>query len=201
MSVQRQSSGCGAGVPPTAQPILNQRGQSLQTFGALVKYPLALADTARQASADALNQILADSIYLREMYKKHEWQTTGATFRQMNHVFRKHFKRQNRIVQRVGNRVQALGGVAVAVPNDVVRMTKIERPSSDREELPVQLSRLLEGHEVVLAECHAAVNVARQNGDDGTVELLEDYVILPNEKQVWHLAAHLTDTPLVCATP
>jgi starvation-inducible DNA-binding protein len=200
MSVQRQPGKCGATAAPTAQPVLGQRSKAIQPYGTVVDYPLALSEAARKASVDALNQILADSIYLREMYRKHAWQVTGATFRQMHHLFSRHFKKQNRLVHLLGNRVQTLGGVAVAVPNDVAQMTKIERPPIDREELPVQLSRLLEGHEVVLEGCHAAIKIADPNGDDGTVELLADYIILPNEKQVWRLAAHLTETPLVCAT-
>ncbi len=200
MAVQTRSGSCGAGVKPAAQPIQSQRSNDIQPLGTLVQYPLALTEDAKKAVTEALNQILADSIYLREMYKKSEWQTTGATFRQMSHLFHRHAKKQNKIVQRLGNRVQTLGGVTVVVPNDIARMTQIERPPSDREELPVQLSRLLEAHEVILKECHEAVKIADQNGDDGTEELLQDDVILPNEKQVWRLSAHLTDTPLVCAS-
>ena len=200
MNVQRQTGQCGASVTPPAQPILGQRSKDIQPYGTLVKYPLALSDAARGASVDALNQILADSIYLREMYKKHQFQVTGATFRQLHRLFSKHFRKQDRLVDRIGDRVQTLGGVAVAVPNDVTRMTRIERPPSAREEVPVQLSRLLEGHEVILKACHEAVRIADGNGDDGTVELLSDYVILAHEKQVWRVAAHLTDTPLVCAS-
>jgi starvation-inducible DNA-binding protein len=200
MSVQRQPGQCGATPTPTAQPVLNQRGKEIQAYGTLVSYPLALSDQAKKASVDALNQILADSIYLREMYQKHRWQVTGATFRQMHRLFGHHFKKQNKLVHLLGDRVQTLGGVSVVVPNDVAQMTQIERPPIGREELPVQLSRLLEGHEVVLRGCHAAIRIAETNGDDGTVELLADYVVLAHEKQVWRLAAHLTETPLVCAT-
>jgi starvation-inducible DNA-binding protein len=200
MSVVRQPGKCGATGAPLAQPILNQRSKAIQPYGTLVTYPLTLSEGARKAVVDALNQVLADSIYLREMYKKHAWQVTGATFRQMHKLFGKHFRRQNKIVHLLGDRVQTLGGVAVIVPNDVAQMTKIERPPIDREELPVQLSRLLEAHEVVLRGAHAGVKIGDANGDDGTVELLAEDVLLPNEKQVWRLSAHLTDTPLVCAS-
>jgi starvation-inducible DNA-binding protein len=200
MSVQHQPGQCVPGAAPSAQPILNQRSKSIQPFGTVVNYPIALSEAVRKANVASLNQILADSIYLRDLYRKSEWQVTGATFRQMKHLFHRHYKKLDHIVGKIGKRVQTLGGVSVVVPNDVVEMTKIERPPIDREELPVQLSRLLEGHERILAECHALARQGDANGDDGTVELISDHVILPLEKAVWHLAAHLTDTPLVCAT-
>ena len=200
MSVQRQPGQCAASATPTAQPILGQRSKAIQPYGTVLNYPLALSEEVRKASVDGLNQILADSIYLRDMYKKGQWQVTGATFRQMHKLFGRHFKKQNMLVDKIGDRVQALGGVTVAVPHDVAAMTKIERPPIDREELPVQLSRLLEAHEAILKECHELVKLATAGGDDGTMELIADHVIRPHEKQVWRLSAHLTDTPLVCAS-
>ena len=200
MSVQRQPGLCTPNAPPTAQPILGQRSKAIQAYGAAVNYPLALSEEVRKASITGLNQILADSIYLRDMYKKGQWQVTGATFMQIHKMFGKHFKKQNMLVDKIGDRVQILGGVAVAVPHDVAAMTRIERPPIDREELPVQLSRLLEAHEAILKECHELVKLATANGDDGTMELIADHVIRPHERQVWRLSAHLTDTPEVCAS-
>jgi starvation-inducible DNA-binding protein len=198
MNVQPQSGKC-AGTSVLAQPILNQRGKTIQPYGTEVDYQNTLSEAARKASVDALNQILADSIYLRDMYQKNQWQVTGPTFHPMYKLFHKHFHRQGHLVQKLGKRVQMLGGVSIAVPHDVVEKTKVERPPIDREQLPVQLSRLLEAHAVVLRGCHEGVRIAEANHDDGTVELLADHIIRPNEKQVWKLAAHLTDTPLVCA--
>jgi starvation-inducible DNA-binding protein len=196
MSVQPKG---GAGAPVLAQPILNQRGKIIQPFGTEVDYTNTLSEATRKASVDALNQILADSIYLRDMYQKNQWQVTGATFHQMYKLFHKHYHRQSDLVQKLGKRVQMLGGVTVALPHDVVEKTKVERSPIDREQLPVQISRLVEAHAVVLRGCHEGVRIAEANHDDGTVELLADHIIRPNEKQVWKVASHLTDTPLVSA--
>jgi starvation-inducible DNA-binding protein len=197
MSQQRQPGKCGASVPE-AQPVLGQRSPEIQPLGTLVDYPLALAPTAKKASADALNQVLADTVYLREMYKKHHWQVSGPTFYPLHLLFDKHFDEQNELVDMIGERIQTLGGIALVMPNDVAKATRIEAPPPGREEVPVQLSRLLEGHEVVLRECHAAARLASTNGDDGTADLLVTDVIRTNEKQVWFLSEHLVDTPLVC---
>jgi starvation-inducible DNA-binding protein len=182
-----------------AQPILNQRSKETQPFGTLTRYPLGLGDEARLTSVNGLNQILADSIMLRDMYKKHHWQLSGPTFYELHLLFDKHAEEQTDIVDALAERVQTLGGMAVAVANDVAAMTKIERPPRGREEVPVQISRLLEAHEHVLIEARALARKAAELGDDGTNDLLLSEVVRPNEKQVWFVSEHVVDTPLVRA--
>ena len=83
--------------------------------------------------------------------------------------------------------------------HDVAEMTRIERPPRGREEVPVQLSRLLDAHELILIEARAAAKRADEAGDDGTNDLLVSDVVRTNEMQVWFLSEHLVDTPLVRA--
>ena len=182
-----------------AQPILNQRSKETQAFGTLTRYPLGLGDEARLTSVNGLNQILADSIMLRDMYKKHHWQLSGPTFYQLHLLFDKHASEQTEIVDALAERVQTLGGMAVAIANDVAAMTKIERPPRGREEVPVQISRLLEAHEHVLIEARALARKAAELGDDGTNDLLISEVVRTNEQQVWFVSEHIVDTPLVRA--
>jgi len=136
---------------------------------------------------------------LRDMYKKHHWQLSGPTFYQLHLLFDKHASEQTEIVDALAERVQTLGGMAVAVANDVAAMTKIERPPRGREEVPVQISRLLEAHEHVLIEARALARKAAELGDDGTNDLLLSEVVRPNEAQVWFVSEHIVDTPLVRA--
>jgi starvation-inducible DNA-binding protein len=171
----------------------------IQAPNAMVFYPLSLNEPARKASVEGVNQVLADTMYLRDMYKKHHWQVSGHTFYQLHLLFDKFFDEVSDLVDLIGERVQTLGGVAVAMPNDVVEMTRIQRPPRGREEVPVQLSRLLEALAVVLGECHRAVQIARKNGDDGTDNLIASEVIPTLEKQVWFLSEHLVETPAVIA--
>jgi len=97
----------------------------------------------------------------------------------------------------MAERIQLLGGVSIAMAPDVAEMTLIPRPPRGREEVPVQLSRLLHGHEIVLKEARAMARQAAVVGDDGTNDLLVGEVIRTNEMHVWFLSEHLVDTPLV----
>ena len=149
---------------------------------------IALAENTRQASAVNLNQLLADTITLRDLYKKHHWQVSGPTFYQLHLLFDKHFNEQNELVDLIAERIMLLGGVSVAMSADVAEMTLVPRPPKGREEVPVQISRLLHAHEIVLEEARTMARQAAQEGDDGTNDLLVSNVIRTNELQVWFVA-------------
>ncbi|WP_437598691.1 Dps family protein [Sorangium sp. So ce590] len=183
-----------------AQPLLRQRSREIQPFGTIVEYPLSLDAKKRAASVKMLNQILADTLVLRDLYKKHHWQVSGPTFYPLHLLFDKHFKEQTALIDLLGERVQTLGGIAVAMAHDVAEMTKVERPPRGREQVPAQLSRLLDAHERILAETREAVKLTTENRDDGTADLLMSDVLRTNEMHVWFLSEHLVDTPLVRAT-
>jgi starvation-inducible DNA-binding protein len=184
---------------PTAVPLTGQNAHAIQAFGTVVPMPIALAEGVRRESVSNLNQLLADTMTLRDLYKKHHWQASGATFYQLHLLFDKHAGEQSELIDAVAERVMKLGGLSVAMAADVAEMTLIPRPPKGREEVPVQISRLLHAHEVILKEARAMARRAAEVGDDGTNDLLVSDVIRTNETQVWFVAEHLVDGPLVRA--
>src|SRR3989440_12654713 len=183
-----------------AKPLTGQHAHEIQPFGHLVKMPIALAENVCKESVDNLNQLLADTITLRDMYKKHHWQVAGPTFYQLHLLYDKHFKEQIELVDSLAERVQMLGGVSLAMAHDVAEMTLIPRLPRGRQEVPVQLARLLHAHEVILLESRTMAKQAAEAGDDGTNDLLVSDVIRTNEMQVWFLSEHLVEEPLVRAS-
>src|SRR6266496_2031575 len=145
------------------------------------------------------NQLLADTMTLRDMYKKHHWQVAGATFYQLHLLFDKHYDEQVEVVDALAERIQLLGGISIAMAADVAETTIIPRPPRGREEVPVQISRLLEAHEIVLKEARTMAKQAAESGDDGTNDLLVSDIIRTNELQVWFISEHLVNVPLVQA--
>src|SRR5689334_11815596 len=119
-----------------------------------------------------LNQILADTMALRDLYKKSHWQVSGPTFYQLHLLFDKHFTEQVELVDELAERIMLLGGISVAMAHDVAETTSIPRPPRGREEVPVQISRLLEAHEIILKEARTAARRASKLEDDGTNDLL-----------------------------
>jgi len=182
-----------------AKPAVHQQAHEIQPFGHLVKLPIALSENACKESVENLNQLLVDTITLRDLYKKHHWQVVGPTFHQLHLLFDKHYEEQNELVDAIAERIQLLGGISLAMAHDVAERTLVPRPPKGREEVPVQISRLLHAHEIVLEETRAMARHASESGDDGTNDFLVSDVIRTNEKQVWFVSEHLVDTPLVKA--
>ncbi len=181
----------------SAQPQYKVDYREIQPFGTLKQLPIALEDNARKQSVAILNQLLADTMTIRDMYKKHHWQMSGATFYQLHLLLDKHYEEQAGLVDTIAERIMALGGISIAMAPDVAEMTRIPRPPKGREDVPTQLSRLLEAHEIILRQAHEGAEQADDSGDDGTNDLLVSEVIRTNEPQVWFIAEHLAETALV----
>src|SRR5712671_6278415 len=182
-----------------AAPLTHQQAHEIQPFGHLVRMPIALSEQTCAESVENLNQLLADTMTLRDLYKKHHWQIAGPTFYQLHLLFDKHYDEQNELVDAIAERIQLLGGVSVAMAHDVAEMSLIPRAPKGREEVPVQISRLLHAHEIVLKETRTMARLASEGGDDGTNDLLVSDVIRRNELQVWFVAEHVVDAPLTRA--
>jgi starvation-inducible DNA-binding protein len=180
--------------------LLHQNAKPIQRFGQVRQHvPIALNEKARQNSVDRLNQVLVDTMTLRDLYKKHHWQVSGPTFYQFHLLFDKHFEEQSELIDTIAERIQALGGVTYAMAADVAENTKIPRPPKDREEAPVQISRLLEAHEIILEESRQFAKQASEAGDEGTNDLLISDVVRTNEVQAWFVSEHVVDVPLAKA--
>ena len=182
-----------------ATPLVHQETHEIQPFGHLVRMPIALSENVCRKSVDNLNQLLADTIALRDLYKKHHWQVAGPTFYQLHLLFDKHYGEQNELVDAIAERIQLLGGVSIAMAHDVAETTLVPRPPKGREELPVQISRILHAHEIVLKEARTMARQAAEDGDDGTNDLIISDVVRRNELQVWFVAEHVVDVPLTHA--
>lgn len=178
------------------RPLLDQDSHEIQPYGRIATLPIALAERVCKASVDHLNQLLADTMTLRDMYKKHHWQVVGPTFAQLHLLYDKHYKEQTDLVDKLAERIQTLGGISIAMAPDVAEVTVIPRLPRGRQTVPVQLSRLLHAHEVILLESRSMAKEAAEASDDGTNDLLVSDVIRTNELQVWFLGAHLVEEPL-----
>jgi starvation-inducible DNA-binding protein len=205
--VQRSNGGGRSAVAPRArqessgrpspEPRTGQRAPELQPYGTIIRMPIGLDESTCKQSVDALNQTLADTITLRDLYKRSHWQVAGHTFYQLHLLFDKHYEEQDALVDKIAERIQLLGGISLAMGADVAEETRIPRPPRGREEVPVQISRLLEAHELLLKQARDAAEAAADVGDDGTNDLLVSEVIRTNEMQVWFTAEHVVDVPVV----
>ena len=196
---KRSTAGNTNSVSP--EPRVHQRAREIQRYGTVTHaFFLELEEPVRLEMTERLNQLLADSMTLRDLYKKCHWQVAGPTFYQLHLLFDKHFNEQVEIVDAIAERIQLLGGLAIAMAPDVAETTRIERPPRGREEVPVQISRLLDAHQIVIRDCRDLAERSSKLGDQGTNDLVVSEVLRPNELQSWFVSEHLVEMPLVHST-
>ena len=191
------SRSAASGGRTSAQPRMGQTGPELQRFGTLRQLPIALSAEARAESCQLLNEILADSMVLVALYKKSHWNASGATFYQLHLLFDKHYEEQVELVDALAERVQMLGGISVGDPRHAAELTSIPRPPDGAEEVPVVLSRLLDAHETIIEKVRDAIDKTEESKDMGTNDLLMGDVLRRHELQVWFIAEHVVDVPLI----
>lgn len=166
-------------------------GAIVQAYGSLTPVRLGLPEAVRMKSVLALNRLLALTMAMRDLYKKAHWQTSGATFYGLHLLFDKHYGEQVALMDLLAERVQTLGGVALALAHDVVEETRIARAPRGREAVEHQLTRLLDAHEIVLEEARPLARAAAKAGDDGTNDLMVGQIVRTNELQCWFIGEHL----------
>src|ERR1700690_577274 len=186
----------------SAQPRFHQSAEVVQEYGTVTHaLPLELMEPVRLEMTEQLNQLLADTITLRDLYKKSHWQVAGPTFYQLHLLFDKHYEEQNEIVDTIAERIQLLGGISIAMAADVAETTRIARPPKGREAVPVQISRLLDAHQIIISHCRELAERADKLGDAGTNDVVVSDVLRTGELQVWFVSEHLVEAPLVEAEP
>ena len=179
------------------QPKLDLAGPEIQRFDTLRELPIGLPDKAKASSCRLLNEILADSMVLYALYKKHHWLVAGPTFYQLHLLFDKHAEEQNEIIDLVAERVQSLGGIAVGDPRHAAELTTIPRPPDGAEEVAVMIDRTLRAHETIIEKVRAGIKTTEESEDWGSNDILMSDVLRRHELQVWFLAEHVVDVPLV----
>jgi starvation-inducible DNA-binding protein len=192
-----RSNGSTRASKPSPEPQMAPLGVELQRFGTTRLLPIALSKEARSDSCRLLNEILADTMILYAMYKKHHWLVAGPTFYQLHLLFDKHAEEQLEIIDLLAERVQSLGGIAVGDPRHAAELTTISRPPNGAEDVAAMIHRLLDAHETILEKVRAGIDKTEKSSDWGSNDLLMSDVLRRHELQVWFVAEHVVDVPLV----
>src|SRR5260370_23691248 len=90
----------------SAQPRFQQTAGQIQAYGTVTHFPpLELDSPVRLEMTEQLNQLLADTITLRDLYKKSHWQVAGPTCYQLHLLYDKHYEEQNELVDSIAERI------------------------------------------------------------------------------------------------
>jgi starvation-inducible DNA-binding protein len=179
-----------------AQPNYHPKSYELQKYGMVHAVPLGMPEETLKQNIGMLNQLLADSITLYNLYKKHHWQVTGPTFYQLHLLLDKHAGEVLETVDLIAERIQTLGGVATGMPFEVAEMTKIEHPPTGQEDIPAMLARTVNAHATVIQTVRQGIEQTDENKDYATNDILSSDILPLHELQVWFVSQHLVNTPI-----
>ena len=180
-----------------AQPNYHPKSYELQKYGAIHAVPLSMPEETLKHNVGMLNQLLADSITLYNLYKKHHWQVTGPTFYQLHLLLDKHAEEVLATVDAIAERIQTLGGVTTGMPWEVAETTNIEHPPTGEEDIPAMLARTVNAHATIIKTIRDGIEQTDDNKDYATNDLLSSRVLPLHELQVWFVSQHLVNTPIV----
>lgn len=148
---------------------------------------LALDPDAVKKNARNLQVILANTIYMYQLYKKYHWHVTGKDFYQYHLLFDKHAGEQPALIDGIAERMRTLGLDVAAMPMDVSADATLSEKEAAGHDPQAMVRNLLNAHEEYLKHVREAVAVTEDAGDDGTNDLLVSDVMRVHELQTWFI--------------
>lgn len=153
------------------------------------KIDIGITEKQREAIADGLKVLLADSYTLYLQTHNFHWNVTGPQFRDLHLMFEEQYTELADAVDLVAERIRTLGVNAPGTYKAFVALSNIEEtegvPSAEE-----MLTILTKGHEQIVKTCRAVLKPAQDGDDESTVSLVSDRMRL-HEKTAWMLRSML----------
>ena len=146
-----------------------------------------LSEEATEKSCRFLQVILANTIFMQQLYKKYHWHVQGNAFYELHLLFDKHAGEQLPIIDTVAERIRTLGGRAEGLPQDVITNTTLSEHGDPGFDSTNMLENLLEAHEKYQLKVRDALKELEQSGDEGTLDILVSDVLRVHELQTWFI--------------
>jgi starvation-inducible DNA-binding protein len=150
--------------------------------------PVTGADASPCKIVAVLQELLTQSIHLRDLYKNARWQFSGIEFRDIRQMLDDHYKAQLSVIDVLVDRIRNLGGAARVFAGDFLQRTQFGHAPRGRIAPKRLLHELLEAHESVLG-------AAGPNGSNEDHHWMRDLavgqVMLTNDVQSWAINERL----------
>ena len=141
----------------------------------------------REAVAEHLKHLLADSYSLYLQTHNFHWNVTGPMFNQLHLMFETHYTELAIAVDDIAERIRSLDVAAPGTYSAFASLSSIAEvegvPAADE-----MVTILTQGHEQVVKTCRAALSVAQQADDESSSALISDRMRI-HEKTAWMLRA------------
>lgn len=152
-----------------------------------IAVPTMSAAKGSRKTVAVLDELLAHSIRLRDLYKNARWQTSDIQFQQLHCLFDGHYKEQLRLVDVLIDRIRMLGGAGRVLAGNFLQGTQFSYALRGRQS-PIRLLRdLLDAHEMVLSAAQPTGRTEMQSDPSWTRDFAVGQVVLTNDLQSWSI--------------
>lgn len=141
----------------------------------------------REAVAEGLKRLLADSYTLYLQTHNFHWNVTGPMFRDLHLMFEEHYTELADAVDEIAERIRTLDVHAPGTYKAFAELSSIKEvegvPAAEE-----MVDILRQGHEIVVHTCREVLKTAQDADDESTVALVSDRMRI-HEKTAWMLRA------------
>lgn len=145
---------------------------------------LALGNGVEEKVVQSLIPVLADTIFVRSLYKKYQWHVEGDDFYQYSPLFEKHAAEQLPLIDLIAKRIRTLGANAPAMPADVTANKTLDEPSDPGHDDEAMIRNMCTVHEGFIKNLRQVIDKANKLGDFGTSDMLVRDVLRQHELQL-----------------
>jgi len=154
-----------------------------------VEVNIGISTENREAIANALSSVLADSYLLYLKTHNYHWNVTGKLFHSLHEQFEEQYTELAEAIDEIAERIRALGFRAPGTFKEFQSLTSIEE-DSDQPDAKEMVSRLVGGNEQLLRTAREALKPAQEGEDEATIDLLTQRLDI-HSKTSWMLRSHL----------
>lgn len=148
-----------------------------------------LSQSERGDVVEQLTRVLADAYAVYLKTHGYHWNVRGPEFFALHNLLEQQYRDMWEALDDVAERIRALGVLAPQGYAAFANLTSIKDGDPEKS-APEMLNELMRDHETLIATMRAAIEVADEDGDDVTVDLLTQR-LGAHEKFAWMLRSTL----------
>ena len=142
-------------------------------------------------TAHNLKNVLADTYALMLKTHMYHWNVTGIHFKEMHSLFEDQYTNLFAAVDRIAERIRALGEFAPGGFKAFSELTFIQEPKDDISAHDMLID-LLSDHRKLVVQLKQGIKIANQYDDDATANMLTERIEV-HEKQIWMIQSFMVD--------
>lgn len=169
--------------------VTKQAVMEVAAAGTALRIDIGISDKHRQAIAEGLGKLLADTYTLYLKTHNFHWNVTGPMFQTLHLMFETQYNELALAVDLIAERIRSLGHPAPGTYSEFIRLSSIAETAGVPKAAEM-IKLLVEGQEAVVRTARSLFPVAEKAADEATADLLTQRIQL-HEKTAWMLRSLL----------